>query len=83
MKVTGHQSATEGPGRVVAMGTSNDESLLLPYGVTEAQIAMAALDGIHYAADKAGGHRERFVVELVGEFEVAVREAMGLDDCDG
>lgn len=67
---------------IVSVGTSNDDDLLEPYGVTEAEIAMFALGGITYAHDKASGHRERFVVELVGEFELALREAMDLLEPD-
>jgi hypothetical protein len=65
--------------QIVSVGTSNDDDLLAPYGLTEAQIAMAALDGITYAHDKAGGNRARFVAELVGEFELALYEAMGIE----
>jgi hypothetical protein len=65
--------------QIVSCGTSNDESLLAPYGLTEAQIAMAALDGIHYAADKAGNNRAMFVCELAQEFEMALYEAMGVE----
>lgn len=64
--------------QIVSFGTSDDDSLLQPYGVTQAVIVMAALDAIHYAHDKAGGSRPRFLFELVGEFEAALREAMEL-----
>lgn len=65
--------------QIVSVGTSNDDNTLAPYGLTEAQIAMAALDGILYAHDKAQGHKQRFVRELVGEFELALYEAMGIE----
>lgn len=65
--------------QIVSVGTSNDDQTLAPYGLTEAQIAMAALDGIHYAADKAGNNRAMFVHELVQEFELALYEAMGME----
>lgn len=63
---------------IVSVGTSNDAGLLEPYGLTESHIVMAALDGIHYAHDKAQGHRERFVHELVDEFAMGLYEAMGM-----
>jgi hypothetical protein len=65
--------------QIVDVGTSNDDDLLAPYGLTEAHIAMAALDGIHVAADKAGSNRAMFVHELVQEFELALYEAMGVE----
>lgn len=64
--------------QIVSVGTSNDDDMLKPYGVTEAEVAMFALDAIHYAHDKAEGNRPRFLFELVGEFEAALREAMDL-----
>ena len=60
------------------MGGSKEPGLLA-YGVSEPDVIMCAVDGIHYAMDKAEGHRERFVIELVGEFEMALRERMGVD----
>jgi hypothetical protein len=65
--------------QIVSAGTSNDVDTLTPYGISEAHIVMAALDGIAYAHDKAQGNRQRFAHELAGEFAVGLYEAMGLD----
>ena len=59
------------------MGGSKEPGLEA-YGITEPEIAMAALDAVRYAMDKAGGNVQRFVIELSGEFEYALREAMDL-----
>ncbi|KQX99326.1 hypothetical protein ASD22_03420 [Rhodanobacter sp. Root480] len=59
--------------------SGSKEPGLLAYGVSEPDVIMCAVDGIHYAMDKAEGNRDRFVVELVGEFEMALRERMGVD----
>lgn len=64
--------------QIVSFGTSDDDNLLQPYGVTQAEIVMCALDGMRYAHDKAAGNRPMFLFELVGEFETALRERMGL-----
>lgn len=63
------------------MGGSKEPGLEA-YGITEAEIAMCAIDAIHYAMDKAGGNRERFVAELSGEFTVALSERMDVDLAD-
>ena len=60
------------------MGGSKERGLEA-YGITEAEIAMCAIDAIHYAIDKAGGNRQRFVTELCGEFTVALSERMDVD----
>jgi hypothetical protein len=60
------------------MGGSKEPGLEA-YGITEAEIAMCAVDAIHYAMDKAGGNLQRFAYELSGEFTVALSERLGVD----
>lgn len=70
--------ATTFPADEWQMGGSKEPGLEA-YGITEADIAMCAIDAIHYAMDKAGGNRQRFVIELSGEFTVALAERMDVD----
>lgn len=71
-------TATPFPADEWQMGGSKEPGLAV-YGITEAEIAMCAVDAIHYAMDKAGGNLHRFAYELSGEFTVALSERLGVD----
>jgi hypothetical protein len=70
------------------MGGSKDAKANDAIGLTEAEVAQMAVEAYAYAWDKerdnkpGKGQQERFVIELVGEFEVALRERMGIDLAD-
>lgn len=60
------------------MGGSKEPGLDA-YGISEAEVAMCAVDAIRYAMDKAGGNVPRFAYELSSEFMVAVHERLGVE----
>lgn len=59
------------------MGGSKEPGLEA-YGISETDVAMCAIDAIHYAVEKAGGDRQRFAYELSGEFTNALCERLGV-----
>lgn len=60
------------------MGGSKEPGLEA-YGISEAEVAMCAVEAIRYAMQKAGGNVPRFAYELSGEFMVALYERLGVE----
>lgn len=60
------------------MGGSKEPGLEA-YGISEAEVAMCAVEAIRYAMEKSGGNRHRFAYELSGEFMVALHERLGVE----
>ena len=61
-----------------SMGGSKEPGLEA-YGISETDVAMCAIDAIHYAMEKAWGNVPRFAYELSGEFMVALYERLGIE----
>jgi len=60
------------------MGGSGNPRLWDAFGLTEADVAIMAIEGIHVALEKAATP-EDFILELESEFVVSLQERMGVD----